>query len=59
MTKLIIPYAAAAIIAAGSFFTGAVTDVGQAFQIAINKESAKIHCAKLVDGETAPTETTE
>lgn len=48
--KSLIPFIAAIVIAGGSFFTGAVTDIGEAAKIAFDKEAAKEHCEQLIDG---------
>ena len=56
MQKLI-PYAVAAAIAAASFFTGSVTDIGEAVKIALNKDQAVQSCEDLIKGvEETPTE---
>lgn len=49
--KAFVPYIAAAVIAAGAFFTGAVTDVGTAVKLAFDKEALKVECSKLIEGE--------
>lgn len=49
--KAFLPYIAGAVIAAGAFFTGAVTDVGTAVQLAFDKEALKVQCEQLIDGE--------
>ena len=49
--KQFIPYIAGAVIAAASFFAGSVTDIGQAIQLAFDKEQAAIECAKLLNVE--------
>lgn len=53
MKKTLIAMAAAAVIAAGSYFSGAVTTAGDALEIAMNKDKAKAACARLIDGEVS------
>lgn len=50
--KKILPYIAAVLIAAGAFFTGSVTDFGDALDVALDKEKAKAECIKLLEGNT-------
>ena len=62
MIQKLIPYGVAVLIAAGSFFTGAVTDVGQATKIVFDKDAAKAQCAQLLEGTSSavtPTPVTE
>lgn len=49
--KKLTPYIAGAVIAVASYFTGAVTDVGGALSIALDKEQAKVACGQLLDGQ--------
>lgn len=48
--KKLVPYIAGAVIAAGAYFTGAVTGVNEAVLIAFDKDAAKNYCEKLIDG---------
>ena len=58
--KKFVPYIVGIMIAAGSFFTGAVTDVGDAVSIAVNKDAQIEACKTLIAGEYAvEAETTE
>jgi hypothetical protein len=45
----IIPYVASVIIAAGAFAIGAVTNIGDAFAIALSKEKAIEYCGKIIN----------
>lgn len=49
--KVFIPYIVSGLIAVGAFFTGSVTDVGDAVEIAFNKEAAIAECKELIEGE--------
>lgn len=52
MLKNLVPLIAAAVIAGGAFFTGAVTDLGGAVKLALDKDALKFECAKLIDPTT-------
>lgn len=47
----LIPLAAALVIAVAGFFTGSITDVGEAIDVALNKEKAIAECKALIEGE--------
>ena len=47
--KKSIPYIAAGLIVLGSFFTGAVTDLGDATKIALDKNEATKACIELIN----------
>ena len=51
MPKLVVPIVTGAAIAIAAFFTGAVTNIGDAVKLAFDKEALKVECAKLVDAE--------
>lgn len=46
-----IPFIASGVIALGAYLTGAVTDVGQATQVALDKDKAVAQCRELVLGK--------
>lgn len=52
------PYILSLVIAILSFLTGSVTDVGQAVQIALDKEKAIVQAAEIMDA-TPPAEIEE
>jgi len=49
--KILLPYVVSGLIALGAFFTGSVTGVGDAFDIALNKDKAIAECKALIEGE--------
>jgi len=49
------PYIISVVIAVVSFLSGAVTDIGQAVQLAITPEKAVVQAAELIN-ETPPVE---
>jgi len=49
MQERIITYVIALLLAAASYFTGAVTDVGGALSIAVDKEQQKAICVDLIE----------
>jgi hypothetical protein len=51
MQKIILQAVAALIIAGAAYFTGAVTDVGGALDIALDEEQKIAYCEKIVKGE--------
>lgn len=59
MQKVIIQGVAIILIGAAAYFTGAVTDVGGALDIALDEEQRIEYCEKIVKGELGEDEATE
>ena len=49
--KKFVPYGVALLIAGGAYFTGTVTDIGDAMKLAFDKDALTAECAKLIEGE--------
>jgi hypothetical protein len=59
MQKAIVQGLAIIVIGAAAYFTGAVTDVGGALDIALDEEQRIAYCEKIVTGEIGGDEATE